>query len=351
MRCMILSRKSSLYATKRLAEESRKLGMKTNIIDTLKFSIVLGKEKMLLVKGAPVKFPDIVVPRIGASITAFGGCVLVQMEQMGIPLLNSSQGLFNSRDKFRSCQILSSNDLPIPRTLMLRKPTAKEISDIDAMQRRVIFKRKIEDAIEMIGGTPCIIKINKGTQGVGVVLCKDINDVFAQVDMLWKRKENFIIQEFVSESSGTDIRALVVGDKVVASMKRESKTGDFRSNTHQGGKATAYKLSKKDEEIAIKAASVLGLRVAGVDMLPSNDGLKIVEVNSSPGFEGLETATKKNVAGEIMKLCVNIVRDHREHKLIDIIPHLDRYRGKNAEEELGKLVHGGSTEIDRASVK
>lgn len=276
--------------------------MKVKIVDTLRLSVVVSpKQNSVLYKGEPIKVPDIVIPRIGASITSFGGCVMFQLEKMGVPLLNSSDGMYNSRDKFRCSQILSAHGLPIPTTMMLRRPTKKDLGNIDPMERKLLIKQRVQKAIELLSGPPAIIKLPKGTQGVGVILCNSMNEIYAQVDMLWKQKQEFIIQEFIKESSGVDVRAMVVGDRVVASMKRESKTGDFRSNTHQGGVVSAYTLPKEAEKIAIQAAHAVGLQVAGVDMLIKKDGFSIIEVNSSPGFEGLEKATDVNVAEAIME--------------------------------------------------
>lgn len=310
MRCLILSRMANLYATKRLAEEGRKLGTKVSIIDTLRLSVLVSEDGgKIFYKNSEIKHPDIVIPRIGASITAFGGCIMTQMEQMNIPMLNSSLGMFNSRDKFRSSQILASNRIPIPKTLVLRKPSKKDVIENDSLKRRLLLKEKIANSISYLGGVPVIIKLNKGTQGIGVTLCNNLNEVYAQVDLLWKTKEDFIIQEFIKNSKGIDIRALVIGDEVVASMKRESKT-DFRSNTHQGGEVSRFELDEETKKIAVKAAKSLGLNVAGVDMLIGKNDYKIIEVNSSPGFEGLEKATKKNVAGRIMKYALTLTHKY-----------------------------------------
>lgn len=322
MRCMILSRKSSLYATKRLAEEGRKLGLKVSIIDTLRLSVLVSENgSKIFYKNSEIKHPDIVIPRIGASITAFGGCIMTQMEQMNIPLLNSSNGMFNSRDKFRASQILAGCGIPIPKTMVLRKPSKKDVLENDSFKRKLLIKEKIAESISQLGGTPVIVKLNKGTQGIGVTLCHDLNELYAQVDLLWKTNQDFLIQEFIKTSKGIDIRALVVGDEVISSMKRESKT-DFRSNTHQGGEASRFELDEETKKIAVKAAKSLGLNVAGVDMLIGRNNYKVIEVNSSPGFEGLERATKKNVAGRIMKYSLTLT-----HKYNNSIKVPDRING------------------------
>ncbi len=315
MRCIILSRDRNLYSTSRLADEGRKLGMKINIYDTLRLSSLVGDEPKLFYKQKELSHPDIVIPRVGATITSFGGMVMFQLEKMKIPLLNPSMGMFNSRDKFRSGQILASEGLPIPKTMVLRRPSKKDLGEIDTLQRKVLLKQRVQQAIEMLGGPSVVVKFNRGTQGVGVLLCNSPNDAYAQIEMLWKSKVDFIIQEFIAESRGMDIRALVVGDKVVGSMKRESKTGDFRSNTHQGGEASPYELPEEFQKIAVKASKVLGLNVAGVDMLKTKEGFKIVEVNSTPGFEGLENCTKKNIAKSIMEYAKSIGKKKKAKKL------------------------------------
>lgn len=302
MKCVILSRSRNAYSTKRLVEEGRKLNMKVRIIDTLKLSLLLNNTSSgFLWKNIPFKEPDVVIPRIGVSITSFGGCIMFQLEQLKIPMTNSSEGLFNSRDKLRCIQILSTQGLPVPATLMLRRPSQKELKESDPALRKQLFKLRVQQAMALLHGPPVVVKLNKGTQGIGVTLIKDINSVYSMVDEKWKMKQDFIIQEFIKESSGTDIRALVVNGKVVASMKRENTTGDFRSNTHQGGEVTGITLGHEEKEIAIKAAKTVGLSVCGVDMLISKMGPKIIEINSSPGFEGLEKATGINVAEHIMK--------------------------------------------------
>jgi ribosomal protein S6--L-glutamate ligase len=296
--------------------------MKVNVYDTLRLSTLIGTENKILYRQVELKHPDVVIPRIGATITSFGGSIMFQMEKMKIPLLNSSEGMFNSRDKFRSGQILAAEGLPIPKTMVLRRPSKKDLGKIDSMQHKVLLKHRVQQAIEMLGGPSVIVKLNKGTQGVGVILCASPNEAYAQVEMLWKSGAEFIIQEFIAESKGMDIRALVVGDKVVGSMKRESKTGDFRSNTHQGGEASAYTLPEEFQQIAVRAAKVLGLNVAGVDMLKTKDGFKIVEVNSSPGFEGLEKCTGLNIAGSIMEFAKAMGKPKKRNSKLFMIPHI-----------------------------
>lgn len=325
MKAYILSLDRKLYATRRLVEEGRKQGMAVRVFNTTRLSTISEQgHNKILYKNEEIKLPNIVIPRIGASITSFGGCVMFQFEMMKIPLLNSSQGMYNSRDKLRATQILASHCISIPKTMMLRRPSKKEMENINPIDRRAAIKGKTEKAIEQLGGAPAIIKIPRGTQGVGVILCKSMNDIHAQVEMFWKQGQDFLVQEFIKESSGVDIRAMVVGNEVIASMRRENKNGDFRSNTHQGGEVFSHLLSKDDQEMAIKAARCLELNVAGVDMLMGKDGLKIVEVNSTPGFEGLEKATGINVAEHIMKYAKSKAS---KKKKIKAIPNIHDDKG------------------------
>lgn len=338
MKAYILSLDRKLYATKRLVEEGRNQGMAVRVFNTIRLSTISEKgNNKIFYRNEEIKHPNIVIPRIGASITNFGGCIMFQFEMMHIPLLNSSQGMYNSRDKLRATQILSSNNLNVPKTMMLRKPSKKELEKVDPLTRRVLIKAKTEKALELLGGAPVIIKMPRGTQGVGVILCKSMNDVHAQVETFWKQGQDFMVQEFIKESSGVDIRAMVVGDEVVASMRRENKTGDFRSNTHQGGEVFPHTLSQDEKEMAIKATKVLGLNVAGVDMLISKDGLKIVEVNSTPGFQGLELATGINVAEHIMKFAKSKASKKKKISKSVVVPVLSpiKYEAKDVQVQAG----------------
>lgn len=284
MKIGILSREPRSYSTKRLKQAAAQRGHQVRVFDTLKFSLEL-KHHSPDVYYKHRKLPDIdaVIPRIGASITFFGVALIKQMEQMGIYTCNESLAIKNSRDKLRSMQILSRYDIGIPDTIFVKD------------------KEEVMPAIKRIGGPPVIIKLLEGTQGVGVILADTSKVAEAIIQTLQSAKQNVLIQKFVKESGGCDIRALVVGDRVVGAMRRRAAKGEFRSNVHRGGSTEAITLSEEYEYTAIRAAQILGLRVAGVDMLESNSGAQVLEINSSPGLEGIEKATGLDIANEIIQ--------------------------------------------------
>ncbi|MBU2643954.1 RimK family alpha-L-glutamate ligase [bacterium] len=284
MKIAILSRSPRAYSTKRLREAAKARGHEVRVFDTLKFSIFIEKKKpQLHYRNKSFGRYDAIIPRIGASITFFGTAVVRHFEQMGVYTLSSSQAIGVSRDKLRASQILSSHDIGTPATAFVR--------DKDA----------VIPAIEKVGGAPVIIKLLEGTQGVGVILADTVKTAQAIVETLQSTKQNVLIQKFVAESKGRDIRCLVVGGKVVAAMRRTAVGDEFRSNVHRGGLVEAVQLSPQYEATAILAAQILGLSVAGVDLLEGNAGPQVMEVNSSPGFEGIERATKIDVAGAVIE--------------------------------------------------
>jgi ribosomal protein S6--L-glutamate ligase len=232
----------------------------------------------------------VAIPRIGASITGYGLAVVNQLDMMGVPVLNSAVPIARSRDKLRALQLLSRFGIDIPRTVMCR------------------YRDEVEAAVRMVGGLPCIIKLIQGSQGVGVMIANTADEVEGMLDTLWTLGQEIILQELVAESRGRDVRALVVGDRVVAAMRRTARAGDFRSNIHRGGVAEAVTLDREYVEAAVKAARVMGLEVAGVDMLEARTGPKIMEVNSSPGFEGLEAATGVDIATLYVEHAVEVAR-------------------------------------------
>jgi ribosomal protein S6--L-glutamate ligase len=284
VRIGILSRSPRAYSTARIREAAKQRGHEARVFDTLSFSIMLEPHAPdLYYKHRPVPHVDAIVPRIGASITFFGLAVVQQFEQMGTFTVNSSLAIARSRDKLRSMQMLSKFDIGIPQTVFVRA------------------KDEILPAIDRIGGPPVIIKVLEGTQGIGVILAESHKMAEAIIQTLQMAKQNVLIQKFVKESGGQDIRALVVGDKVVGAMRRSAQPGEFRSNVHRGGSAESVALSPEYETTAIRAAQIMGLRMAGVDMLESHDGPLVLEVNSSPGLEGIEGATGVDVAGHIVE--------------------------------------------------
>ncbi len=255
MKLAILSRGPKLYSTRRLREAAEARGHHVKVLDTLGFSIVVEEgEPDLRFRSKPLSGYDAVIPRVGASITFYGTAVVRQFEQMGVFTLNSSHAIIVSRDKFRSAQVLSRHHIGMPSTVFVRS------------------RARVLDAIESVGGAPVIIKVLEGTQGVGVILADTVKTAQAVVETLHWARQNVLIQKFVAESKGRDMRALVVGDRVVAAMRRIAKGDEFRSNVHRGGRTEAIKLEPEYERTAIRAAQILGLRVAGVDMLEGADG-------------------------------------------------------------------------------
>jgi len=290
MKLAILSRAPRSYSTQRLKAAALDRGHQCKVLDTLRFAIDLsGDEPDLQFRGKPLSDYDAIVPRIGASITYFGSAVVRQFEQMDVFTPNTANGITNSRDKLRAIQILSRHDIGMPKTAFVRD------------------RKDVLPAIERVGGAPVVIKLLEGTQGIGVILAPDKKVAEAIIETLHNTKQNVLIQEFVAESKGRDVRALVVGDRVVAAMRRTAQGDEFRSNVHRGGSVEPVALDQNYERTAVRAAQIMGLRVAGVDMLEGNDGPLVMEVNSSPGLEGIERATELDVAGAIIDHVANQV--------------------------------------------
>ena len=283
MKLAILSCGPKSYSTRRLREAAVQRGHHVKVLNTLKFAIDLRRgEPDLYFRQKQLSHYDAVLPRIGASITYFGTAVVRQFEQMDVFSANSSAGILNSRDKLRSLQILSRHQLGIPQTTFVRD------------------KKDVLPAIDRVGGAPIVIKLLEGTQGIGVLLAETIESAESIIELLQSQKQNVLIQKFVAESRGRDIRAFVVGDQVVGAMRRVAQGQEFRSNVHRGGSTESIELPDEYQETAVRAAQILGLRVAGVDMLEGADGPQIMEVNSSPGLEGIERCTQLDIAGSIM---------------------------------------------------
>ncbi len=283
MKLAILSCSPKCYSTRRLRTAAEQRGHKVKVLNTLKFAIDLEQgEPDLYFRQKQLSHYDAVLPRIGASITYYGTAVVRQFEQMDVYCANSSAGIVNSRDKLRALQILSRHDIGIPHTAFVR-------TKVDVLP-----------AIERVGGSPVIIKLLEGTQGIGVLLAETVKSAEAIIELLQSQKQNILIQKFVAESKGRDIRAFVVGDQVVASMRRIAQGQEFRSNVHRGGLTEPVVLDELYRETAVRAAQIMGLRIAGVDLLEGKDGPQIVEVNSSPGLEGIEKCTHLDIAGAII---------------------------------------------------
>lgn len=283
MRVFVLSRNKESYSTKRLRAAAVRRGHVVRVIDIMEFSILLEENNPLLFfRGEPLAEPDAVIPRIGASLTLFGTAIVRQFEQMGVFCLNTSRAITVSRDKLRSAQLLSRHDIGIPPSAFVHD------------------RNDVLPSIERVGGAPVIIKVLEGTQGVGVILAESLKVAEAIIETLHGAKQHVLIQKFVAESKGRDLRAFVVGDRVVAAMRRTAQGDEFRANVHRGGKAERVDLTPDYERAAIRAAQIMGLHVAGVDLLESRSGPLIMEVNSSPGLEGIESCTGVDIAGAIV---------------------------------------------------
>ena len=290
MKLAILSRAPNAYSTQRLKTAALERGHEAKVLDTLRFAIDLsGDDPDLQYRGRTLSDYDAVLPRIGASITYYGSAVVRQFQQMDVYTPNTANGITSSRDKLRAIQILSRHDVGMPATAFVRD------------------RKDVLPAIERVGGAPVVIKLLEGTQGIGVILAPDTKVAEAIIETLQSTRQNVLIQQFVAESRGTDVRALVVGDRVVAAMRRTAQGDEFRSNVHRGGSVEAVDLDDEFTSTAVASAQIMGLRVAGVDMLEGEDGPMVMEVNSSPGLEGIERATRLDVAGSIIDFIDNQV--------------------------------------------
>jgi ribosomal protein S6--L-glutamate ligase len=284
MRIVILSQNPNLYSTKRLVEAGEKKGYEMIIVDHTKCNLVIEKKKPAIIyKGKEITNINGVIPRIGASVTFFGTAVVRQFEMMKVFTATESQALVRSRDKLRSLQILSRAGLGLPKTVFSN------------------YSKDVSQVVEAVGGAPLVIKLLEGTQGLGVVLADNKNSAESILEAFNGLKARVIVQEFIKEAKGADIRVFIVDGIVVGAMKRQGKEGEFRSNLHRGGSANVIELTDEEENAALKAAKCLGLAIAGVDLLQSARGPLILEVNSSPGLEGIEVATGKNIANSIIK--------------------------------------------------
>jgi ribosomal protein S6--L-glutamate ligase len=280
----ILSRNSKLYSTRRLVEAARARGHQVQVLDVLRcYMNITSHRPGIHYKGEDLEQFDAVIPRIGASVTFYGTAVLRQFEMMGVYPLNESVAIARARDKLRALQLLSRKGIGLPITGFANKPD------------------DIEDLIDMVGGPPLVIKLLQGTQGIGVVLVENRQAAQSVIESFLGLKASVLVQEYIGEAGGADIRAFVIGDKVVAAMKRQARAGEFRANLHRGGTASVIRVTPEERSAAVRAARTMGLNVAGVDMLRSNHGPVVLEVNSSPGLEGIEGATGKDLAGMIIQ--------------------------------------------------
>jgi len=294
MRIAVLSRNRKLYSTRRLVEAAEQRGHEVQVLNTLKcYMNIASLRPVVHYRGERLEPFDAVIPRIGVSITFYGAAVVRQFEMMGAYPANESVAITRSRDKLRSMQILARAGIGLPLTGFANSPD------------------DTEDLIKLVGGAPLVVKLLEGTQGKGVVLAETQKAAESLIEAFRALGANFLVQEFIKEAGGSDLRCFVIGEKVVAAMQRSAKEGEFRSNLHRGGSAETVKLTPEERSTAVRAANQMGLNVAGVDLLRSNHGPVVMEVNSSPGLEGIEKATGKDVAGMIVEFIEKNARPNR----------------------------------------
>jgi ribosomal protein S6--L-glutamate ligase len=296
MKIAILSRRHDLYSTRRLAEAAKLRGHQADVIDTLRcYMNVTSVSPTIHYKGKELPDYDAVIPRVGASVTFYGAAVVRQLKMMGVFTVNDSIAITRARDKLRCLQLLSKKGIGLPITGFAHS--------LD----------EIEDLIKMVGGPPLVIKFLEGTQGIGVILVETAKAARSMIEAFLGLKVNILVQEYIKEAGGADIRCFVVGNNVVAAMKRQAKSSEeFRSNLHRGGTATPIKITEEEREMAINAARIIGLNVAGVDIVRSDRGPLIIEINASPGLEGIEKTTGTDVAGKIIELIEDSIKSEKD---------------------------------------
>lgn len=293
MKIAILSRRPGLYSTKRLVEAAHARGHETRVIDTMRcYMNITSTQPSIHYKGEEISNFDAVIPRVGASVTFYGAAVVRQFEMMGVFCVNDSIAITRARDKLRCLQLLSKRGIGLPITGFAHSPD------------------EIKDLIKMVGGPPLVVKILEGTQGIGVILVETAKAARSVLEAFLGLKVNIMVQEYIKEAGGADIRCFVVGGKVIAAMKRQARSPEeFRSNLHRGGIASAVDVTPEESSMAVRAANIMGLNVAGVDIVRSNRGPLIIEINASPGLEGIENATGVDVAGNIIEFIETDIHD------------------------------------------
>jgi ribosomal protein S6--L-glutamate ligase len=302
MRLLLLSRNATLYSTSRLVLAARSRGHEVSVVDPLDLRIVISRGRPSVFLGdRAVPHTDLVLPRIGASITNYGLAVVRQFDLMGVPVLNTALAIARSRDKLRAMQLLTRRNIDVPITVCARTPDS------------------IELALAHVGGPPCIVKLQQGAQGIGTMIAETPQAVTSLLETLWAMGQDIVLQQYIAEAKGRDLRAIVVGGRVVAAMRRQAKAGEFRSNLHRGGLGVQVTLDAACRRAAIAATRVMGLEVAGVDMLETREGPKILEINSSPGLEGIERASGIDVASAIVRHAERFLarRKHRKRSTLD----------------------------------
>jgi ribosomal protein S6--L-glutamate ligase len=300
MKIAILSRDSKIYSTRRLVEAAKQRGHEVRVVDPLRcYMNITAHRPAIHYKGERLEGYEAVIPRIGASITFYGTAVLRQFEMMGVYPANESVAITRARDKLRSLQLLAREGIGLPATGFADSPD------------------DTADLIKVVGGTPLVIKLLEGTQGIGVVLAETRQAAESVIDAFRGLRAHILVQEFIREAAGADIRCFVIGGRVIAAMKRQAKAGEFRSNLHRGGTASLVRITREERSAAVRSAQIIGLNIAGVDIVRSARGPVVLEVNSSPGLEGIENCTGKDIAGRI----IEFVETHAK-------PHHTRTRGK-----------------------
>ncbi|MCK5903310.1 MAG: 30S ribosomal protein S6--L-glutamate ligase [Cocleimonas sp.] len=297
MKIAILSRNKKLYSTRRLVEAAIARGHDPIVIDFLRcYMTIASHQPTIHFDGKELNDIDVVIPRIGASVSFYGSAVVRQFQMMKTHTLNKSEGIIRSRDKLHSLQLLSCKGIGLPITGFANRPA------------------EIDDLIRMVGGAPLVIKLLSGTQGIGVVLAETKQAASSVIEAFMGLKANILVQEYIQEAKGADIRCFVIGNKVVAAMERKAKAGEFRSNLHRGGSSKLIKITPEERSTAVRSAKILGLSVAGVDILRSNHGPVVMEVNSSPGLKGIESITGKDIAGMIIEFLEKTLKNTKKRK-------------------------------------
>jgi ribosomal protein S6--L-glutamate ligase len=297
MRIIILSRSPTFYSTSRLTLAARSRGHDVTVVDPLELQIVVRSGRpALFLAGADLPRVDLVIPRIGASISNYGLTVVRQFDLVGVPVLNGAVAIARSRDKLRALQLLTRKRISVPATVCARSPSA------------------VPEALEMVGGCPAIVKLQQGSQGIGTMIAETPQAVASLLETLWAMGQDIVLQEYIRESKGRDLRAIVVGARVVAAMRRTARAGEFRSNLHRGGLGVGVRPKREYRSTAIAATRAMGLEVAGVDMVETRSGPRVLEINSSPGLEGIERASGVDVATAIVEYAERFIVKRREQR-------------------------------------